>query len=91
MEATTEDVSNSVKRINYFTCADEVTDRDAEFEPLFLNLSTVSSQTNSSSPVEFKHEQIFIDNYQIIWELFCQFGVFLTAGGRRLIESSKFE
>ncbi|MFC6906636.1 glycoside hydrolase family 4 [Halalkalicoccus tibetensis] len=86
MDAERSDVSVNVKGINHFTWVDEARCQGVDLWPVLEELRDSEHGHRRFTPEEIEGESVFVDNWQVTWELFRRFGVLPAAGDRHLIE-----
>jgi alpha-galactosidase len=86
MDVTRGDVSVNVKGINHFTWVDDVRCDGVDCWPLLEELATREAANRRYTPDELEDASPFVDNQQVTWELFRQYGLFPAAGDRHLVE-----
>lgn len=86
MDASREDVSVNVKGINHFTWIDEARCNGIDLWPLLEDLAEREEARREYTAEDLAGESVFVDNWQVTWELFRRFGAFPAAGDRHLVE-----
>lgn len=86
MDAERADISVNVKGINHFTWVDEAYCKGVDLWPLLEDLVTRDLAHQTFTAEDLADESVFVDNWQVTWELFRRFGVLPAAGDRHLIE-----
>jgi len=86
IEADRADVTVNVKGINHFTWVDEARCRGRDLWPLLEELADSERAARRYSPGDLEDASPFVDNWQVTWELFRQFGLLPAAGDRHLVE-----
>ncbi|TYT63373.1 family 4 glycosyl hydrolase [Natrialba swarupiae] len=85
-DATREDVSVNVKGINHFTWVDEARCKGVDLWPTLEELRDGEEGHQEFTASDLADESVFVDNWQVTWELFRQFGILPAAGDRHLVE-----
>ncbi len=86
MDADPEDVTINPKGINHFTFIDEV---HVNGEDIFDQLREILDEeraTRAFTPDELADVSPFVDNQQVMWELFRRFDMVPAGGDRHLVE-----
>ncbi len=86
VDAERSDVSVNVKGINHFTWVDEARCKGVDLWPLLEDLVDSERAHREFSWDDLADESVFVDNWQVTWELFRRFGVLPAAGDRHLVE-----
>ncbi|QLG29013.1 glycoside hydrolase family 4 [Halorarum halophilum] len=86
VDASREDVSVNVKGINHFTWVDEARCNGVDLWPLLEDLAEREEARQEFTAEDLEGESVFVDNWQVTWELFRRFGVLPAAGDRHLVE-----
>lgn len=86
IDASREDISVNVKGINHFTWIDEAHCRGIDLWPVLEDRSESEHAHQEFRSKDLKDESVFVDNWQVTWELFRRFGVLPAAGDRHLVE-----
>lgn len=86
VDASREDVSVNVKGINHFTWVDEARCNGVDLWPLLEELAEREEARREFTAEDLAGESVFVDNWQVTWELFRRFGVLPAAGDRHLVE-----
>ena len=80
------DISLNVKGINHFTWTDEVRCNGEDLMPFLTDLAESEEGHREFTWEDLEDESVFVDNWQVTWELFRRFGVLPAAGDRHLVE-----
>lgn len=86
MNASRKDVVVNVKGINHFTWIDEARCKGVDLWPVLENIAESGHGHQEFTWADLDEESVFVDNWQVTWELFRRFGVLPAAGDRHLIE-----
>ncbi|WP_121740850.1 family 4 glycosyl hydrolase [Natronorubrum halophilum] len=86
MDAERSDVSVNVKGINHFTWVDEARCKGVDLWPVLEELRDGAEGHRTFTTEDLADENVFVDNWQVTWELFRRFGVLPAAGDRHLVE-----
>jgi alpha-galactosidase len=86
LDAERADVSVNVKGINHFTWVDEVRCDGVDCWPVLEKVATGDRANHRFTSAELEDDSPFVDNQQVTWELFRQYGLFPAAGDRHLVE-----
>ena len=86
VDASREDISVNVKGINHFTWVDEARCEGVDLWPLLEDLADRAEARREFTAEDLADESVFVDNWQVTWELFRRFGVLPAAGDRHLVE-----
>lgn len=86
MDAERGDVWVNVKGINHFTWVDEARCNGVDLWPMLEDLAKREDANRTFSWDDLADESVFVDNWQVTWELFRRFGVLPAAGDRHLVE-----
>lgn len=86
LDADRADVSVNVKGINHFTWIDEARCKGVDLWPLIDDLASGDPGRREFTPEDLEGESVFVDNWQVTWELYRRFGILPAAGDRHLVE-----
>ncbi|WP_247004276.1 glycoside hydrolase family 4 [Halosolutus gelatinilyticus] len=86
MDAERSDISVNVKGINHFTWVDEARCKGVDLWPMLEELRGGAEGHRAFTGEDLADESVFVDNWQVTWELFRRFGVLPAAGDRHLVE-----
>lgn len=86
MDADRSDISVNVKGINHFTWVDEARCKGVDLWPILEELRDDAAGHQTFTPEELADDSVFVDHWQVTWELFRRFGVLPAAGDRHLVE-----
>lgn len=86
VDAHRSDISVTVKGINHFTWVDEARCKGIDLWPLLEELRDEAEGHRTFTEADLADESVFVDNWQVTWELFRRFGVLPAAGDRHLVE-----
>ncbi|WP_129115309.1 family 4 glycosyl hydrolase [Halegenticoccus tardaugens] len=81
-----DDIDVNVKGINHFTWVDEARWKGQDLLPLVEHHMDQPDVRRTYTPGEMDGESGFVDNNQVTYELYDQFGVLPAAGDRHLVE-----
>ncbi|GAB7018294.1 alpha-glucosidase/alpha-galactosidase [Halostagnicola bangensis] len=86
MDAERSDISVNVKGINHFTWIDEARCKGVDLWPVLEGLLESEEGHREFTRQDLEEESVFVDNWQVTWELFRRFDVLPAAGDRHLVE-----
>ncbi|OVE84703.1 family 4 glycosyl hydrolase [Natronolimnobius baerhuensis] len=86
MDAERSDISVNVKGINHFTWVDEARCKGVDLWPVLEDLVDGDEGHQEFTWDDLEDESVFVDNWQVTWELFRRFDVLPAAGDRHLVE-----
>ncbi|SDK54668.1 family 4 glycosyl hydrolase [Natronorubrum texcoconense] len=86
MDAERSDISVNVKGINHFTWVDEARCKGVDLWPVLEELRDGPEGHQTFTPEDLADDSVFVDHWQVTWELFRRFGVLPAAGDRHLVE-----
>ncbi|WP_459807950.1 family 4 glycosyl hydrolase [Halopiger thermotolerans] len=86
MDAERSDISVNVKGINHFTWIDEARCKGVDLWPVLEDLLESEHARQEFTWEDLAEESVFVDNWQVTWELFRRFDVLPAAGDRHLVE-----
>lgn len=86
MDVGRSDVWVNVKGINHFTWVDAARCGGVDIWPLLQELAESDDARQRFTEDDLADESVFVDNWQVTWELFRRFDILPAAGDRHLVE-----
>lgn len=86
MDADPEDITINPKGINHFTWTDKVHCNGEDIWPQLQNLIDSERAQREYTAEDLEEVSPFIDNEQVMWELFRRFDLIPAGGDRHLVE-----
>lgn len=86
MDASPEDITINPKGINHFTWTDEVHCNGENIWPQLRDLLDSEHAHKEYTPEDLEGVSPFVDNEQVMWELFRRFDMIPVGGDRHLVE-----